>query len=101
MDKHIDYLRITLAAEHQLSHASNIIRKWNAAISDDERKVLTSIVPHYVRYLKAMLSPKKFNKNAVYEKVELLNNYYNFIHIFETKFTICTKNAEKAPNCQI
>ncbi len=80
MDKHIDYLRITLAAEHQLSHASNIIRKWNAAISDDERKVLTSIVPHYVRYLKAMLSPKKFNKNAVYEKVELLNNYYNFIH---------------------
>jgi len=64
----------------QLSHASDIITKHNGALTLNERKALEMLIPEYAKYLHKMLELKSYDKNAVFQKVEYLNEYYNFMH---------------------
>ena len=64
----------------QLSHASNIITKYNAGLSEKEEKALNLLIPQYVQYLTDMLKITTYDQKAVIKKVKLLNEYYNFMH---------------------
>lgn len=64
----------------QLAHASNIITKHNGALSPKEKEALDRLIPEYAEYLKSMFAIEEYDKEAVYKKVECLNEYYNFMH---------------------
>ncbi len=65
----------------QLSHASNIIKKVSGNLTDKECADLNLLIPQYVIYLKKMLSISGFDKISIEKKVDLLNEYYNFMHV--------------------
>ena len=65
----------------QLSHASNLIGKW---IDDGKTKAqaeaLPKILDRYYDYLVGNLELSGFNEAVVYERVSLLNTYYDFFY---------------------
>lgn len=73
----------------QLSHAANILTKINGKLNSKQKDALELLVPVYVDYLRTALSLKRTNKKRVIKLVEILNAYYNFMHIkgLENVFT--------------
>ncbi len=64
----------------QLSHASNIITKYNSNLKPKEENALVALIPEYAKYLKKMLALKTYQQESVFKKVNYLNAYYNFMH---------------------
>ena len=64
----------------QLCHASNILVKHNGELSPDESTALLKIANQYIEYLLGILTIQEFDEEAIIQKTNLLNNYYNFIH---------------------
>lgn len=64
----------------QLSHASNILVKANGSLKQGDSSALLDIANHYIDYLNNLLEIQEFNDNAINQKTDLLNEYYNFIH---------------------
>lgn len=75
-----DFICKALDSYPQLSHASNIITKCRGKRSTNEERALELLIPEYAKYLRKMLRMKKFDEKATYQKVALLNTYYNFMH---------------------
>ena len=72
----LDYIELQLQNIPQLCHASNIVGKNVSTLDKNQRYALTDIIKHYAQYLKNMLN----DGQPISQKVEYLNNYYNFIH---------------------
>lgn len=64
----------------QLSHASNIITKYDSKLTTKEERALTLLIPEYSKYLKMMLKVSSYDKPSIIKKVGYLNRYYNFMH---------------------
>jgi len=64
----------------QLSHASNIITKYNSTLTSKEERALTLLIPEYAKYLRKMLELTTYDKDSVFKKVGYLNKYYNYMH---------------------
>lgn len=64
----------------QLSHASNIITKITGNLTAKEKSALDLLIPQYADYLREMLGISGFDKASIQEKVDYLNEYYNFMH---------------------
>ena len=64
----------------QLSHASNIITKITGTLTEKENSALDLLIPQYAIYLKKMLSISGCDKSSIWNKVDSLNEYYNFMH---------------------
>ncbi len=64
----------------QLSHASNIISKFNSNLKPREKEALDQLIPKYIGYLEAMLGITSYDRESVESKVDCLNEYYNFMH---------------------
>lgn len=64
----------------QLSHASNIITKYNGKLTSKEEHALTLLIPEYAKYLRRMLNVSSYDKASIVKKVGYLNEYYNFMH---------------------
>lgn len=73
----------------QLSHASNIITKFNGRLTPKEERALTLLLPEYAKYLRQMLEGSSYDKASIAKKVAYLNHYYNFMHNenLETSFS--------------
>lgn len=80
MNSDFEYICSTKEAYPQLSHASNIITKYNGTLTDNEEKALNLLIPEYVKYLKKMLEIFSYDEESIKKKVEYLNEYYNFMH---------------------
>lgn len=76
----IEYICSTKDAYPQLSHASNIITKYNGTLTAKEKYALTLLIPEYARYLKKMLEVLSYDKESIAKRVDYLNRYYNFMH---------------------
>ena len=61
----------------QLCHASNIIKKFEDGKHIEE---LTLIINKYHNYLKRNLETTGYSEATIRQRVDLLNDYYNFIH---------------------
>lgn len=75
-----DIISEKLRTYPQLSHASNILVKSNASLKPIESDALLNIANHYVEYLDGVLAVHEFDNDAINQKTELLNGYYNFMH---------------------
>lgn len=75
-----DYIIWAKNTYPQLSHASNIIKKYNSELSKKEESALTQLIPKYKLYLEKMLNVSSYDKESIIEKVGCLNEYYNFMH---------------------
>lgn len=80
IDNDFKYICSAKDAYPQLSHASNIITKYNSTLTDNEKSALTKLIPEYTKYLKNMLEKSSYDKDSTIEKVRFLNEYYNFMH---------------------
>lgn len=80
ISKDYQYICDTRNKYPQLSHASNIIAKYNGRVSTTESVALDLLIPKYADYLKKMLGLVKYDKASTNKKVEFLNEYYNFMH---------------------
>lgn len=78
--KDYDFICKAMELHPQLSHASNIITKCSGKRSPKEERALELLIPAYAKYLRNILSIKKFDEETVYQKVALLNAYYNYMH---------------------
>ena len=67
----------------QLSHASNIITKFNSALNSKEERALNLLIPEYTKYLRKMLEVSSYDESSIVKKVGYLNKYYNFMHANE------------------
>lgn len=67
----------------QLSHASNIITKYNSSLTAKEERALTILIPEYAKYLRKMLNLDTYDRESIDKKVGYLNKYYNFMHTHE------------------
>ena len=69
---------------NRLSHASNILVKendrQNGKLTRSQADGLEEIVSQYIRYINGMFQNKGFTKAIIKNRVNLLNDYYNFIH---------------------
>lgn len=75
----LGYVGAKLNEYRQLSHASNLIGKWNSPnLKDNQSKALCAILPKYYDYLKGNLEIEGFSEDVVRKRVTLLNDYYNF-----------------------
>ena len=74
------YICLSKDAYPQLSHASNIITKYNGTLTPKEEYALTLLIPEYAKYLKRMLEISSYDKASIVKKVGYLNKYYNFMH---------------------
>ena len=74
------YICLSKDAYPQLSHASNIITKYNGTLTPKEEYALTLLIPEYAKYLKRMLEVSSYDKASIVKKVGCLNKYYNFMH---------------------
>lgn len=75
-----EYICLSKDAYPQLSHASNIITKYNGTLTSKEEYALTLLIPEYAKYLKSMLEISSYDKASIVKKVSYLNKYYNFMH---------------------
>lgn len=90
-----------LKNEHpQLVHASNIYAKLEKLERGDLNNIQTdairNIAEAYSDYIEAQLNLKEYSKETVYNKVSLLNNYYNYL--FENEYdNIFTSQGKLRP----
>ena len=81
---HISKIERLLEKSNRLSHASNILIKENDRVNGklkrDQSYGLEEIVVQYVKYIEGMFHNKGFTEPIIRKRVELLNEYYNFIH---------------------
>ena len=54
----------------QLSHASNIITKYNGTLTSKEERALTLLIPEYTKYLRKMLEASSYNKASIVKTYE-------------------------------
>lgn len=80
INSYFEYICLAKDAYPQLSHASNIITKYNAALTSKEEYALALLIPEYAKYLKKMLELSSYDKASIVKKVGYLNKYYNFMH---------------------
>ena len=80
INRDFEYISSAKDAYPQLSHASNIITKYNCKLTAKEDYALTLLMPEYARYLKKMLEVSSYDKESIAKKVRYLNRYYNFMH---------------------
>lgn len=80
INKDYDFICQAKESHPQLSHASNIITKYNSTLTAKEERSLTLLIPEYAKYLRKMLELTSYDKESIFKKVELLNMYYNFMH---------------------
>lgn len=82
MEAHIAYINQNLSENSQLCHASNLIVKINKfnTLKDKQKRALKEIVEKYHAYIKANNKLVGYDDCTIVKRVELLNNYYNFIH---------------------
>lgn len=73
----IDKIRELHEEYPQLCHASNILNKYEAA---EKLSQLTKIAEKYIVYLTENLKMVGFSDTIIKKRVQLLNDYYNFIH---------------------
>lgn len=73
----IDKIRELHEQYPQLCHASNILNKYEA---NDKIQELTKIANKYIVYLTGNLKLVGFTETIIKKRVQLLNDYYNFIH---------------------
>ncbi len=78
--KDIDFIKRQHSERPQLSHASNIIVKFDSTLSNSDRNKLNSIIKEYAKYLNGINAIDGTENTAVIKKVRCLNQYYNFIH---------------------
>ena len=78
--KDYDFICQAMESYPQLSHASNIITKCSGKRSPKEERALESLIPEYAKYLHKILNIKKYDQESIYQKVALLNAYYNYMH---------------------
>lgn len=77
----INYITQQVEVFKQLVHASNLITKWNKLnLTKAQKEALPSICEEYKQYLSSNLDLKGYTKEIIYDRVELLNTYYNFLH---------------------
>ena len=64
----------------QLVHASNIVSKLKKSnLSNKQTQALKEIEPKYLKYINSQLDLKGYSKKIIDERVDLLNNYYQFL----------------------
>lgn len=73
----IDKIRELHEQYPQLCHASNILNKYEA---NDKIQELTKIANKYIVYLTGNLKLVGSTETIIKKRVQLLNDYYNFIH---------------------
>lgn len=70
-------------ADHQLVHASNICaklnQKANGELSQKQSVAIDDIATKYLSYIDAQLKITGFSSKNIRQRVDLLNNYYNFL----------------------
>lgn len=70
-------------ADHQLVHASNICaklnQKVNGELSQKQSVAIDDIATKYLSYIDAQLKITGFSSKNIRQRVDLLNNYYNFL----------------------
>ncbi len=80
----IDKIKRRYDSNSRLSHASNILVKENERVlnrlTSNQSAALEAIVSQYVKYIASMFSYNGFTEDIIRKRVELLNEYYNFIH---------------------
>ena len=80
INRDFEYICSAKDTYQQLSHASNIITKYNSKLTAKEESALTLLVPEYAKYLRKMLELSSYDKASIVKKVGYLNKYYNFMH---------------------
>lgn len=70
-------------ADHQLVHASNICaklnQKANSELSQKQSAAIDDIATKYLSYIDAQLRIRGFSSKNIQRRVDLLNDYYNFL----------------------
>lgn len=79
-EKDYEYICSAKDTYPQLTHASNIITKYNGSLTTKEENALALLIPEYSKYLKNMLEMSSYDKESIFQKVSFLNEYYNFMH---------------------
>lgn len=77
MHNNVDIIKAYLNQHPQLCHASNIIKKYSDGKKMD---MLLPIMDKYVIYITKNMNLVGFTDSIIEERVELLNDYYNYIH---------------------
>ncbi len=80
MNNHYTHICELKDRHPQLCHASNIITKYNGKRTSGEKDILEMIIPEYAKYLDNMLGISGYDRQSVFKKVDILNEYYNFMH---------------------
>lgn len=75
----LDYIRQCIKAYSQLVHASKIIGKFEGKLTKSQKEALEQMIPKYGEYLRGNLRLKGFSPDIVSCRVQLLNEYYNFL----------------------
>ena len=77
----IAYIKAQKRADKRLIHASNILSKNNTySAPSPKRTILLSIAQRYHAYLQSNLALTGYSEQVIRQRVELLNDYYNYIH---------------------
>ena len=82
--KNISIIERKYNNNNRLSHASNILTKENDRICGNLKRAqsdaLEDIIIQYIKYINSMYLNKGFTETVIRKRVQLLNDYYNFIH---------------------
>lgn len=82
-DKIVEYLEQSLERFPQLTHASNLLTKWEERtkkLSEKQVDALNDIITNYYSFLKINLETIGYSKTVIEKRVQLLNDYYNFLN---------------------
>ena len=76
-----------------LVHASNILVKKRGSLKPAQAKAMPRIEREYLKYIKAQLTLVGYTDEIIVKRVELLNDYYNFLaqEGYENLFTSQSK----------
>ncbi len=81
----LEYLNEQTKQYRQLSHANNLLGKWNSdRITEKQKAILIEILPKYYDYLSFNISNKGYSEHIINQRVATLNTYYNFF--FENNY---------------
>ena len=80
MTSNIEKIRKYKDCYPQLCHASNIIKKYDDEKKTDKLDKLQQIIREYIEYLDGNMQTIGWSDAIIRKRVELLNEYYNFIH---------------------
>jgi len=77
----LGYLQTTNHVHHQLCHCANLLTKWGSSrVNANQTDALFNILTQYYVYLRSNLDLNGFSQEVVFERVRLLNGYYNFYY---------------------